>query len=140
MKASEAREIAETNARKIELSRAAERERNRVASIANEKRKRAEFKAEITRRAAEDIAYAVSTGAKSTRLSFSSSADTPVQAQANFDRHGYMGLIKALLLKLKKDGYKVKTGVASTEHTTQHESSVPDYTYYTYHHYVEVSW
>ena len=141
MKASEARKASDTNAERMAAEKAAKAEKARLARIESEKKRRKEFVKEFSDSVDSHIRSAVQYGEKSARVWVGGQTDSSADAHAQFDKHEYLDEIRKILGTLQDDGYKVTTGnVECTTHTTQHESTVPDYDYYTYHSYIEISW
>jgi|SRR5208337_5274012 len=140
MKATEAKSISEKNAQRIEREKAAESAKRKVARERQEAARREKFRIELQEDADSSIKWAVDNGSKSTRVVIGKSQNTPVDAGEQYSKHEYLDEIKKLEGKLKKDGYGVKMDVGTNKHTTQHESTVPDYDYYTHYAYLEISW
>ena len=140
MKASEARAKAAGIRVHRRLQNKARAAKAKVTSIKREQERRANFLKSFSDYADESIMEAVKEGKKFTDISMWPSGNTYVAGEAQLEEHGYKDLIKKIERRLKKDGYKVTHRVETNEHTTMHESSVPDYTYYSYHAYVRISW
>jgi hypothetical protein len=140
MNAKEAAKLSEKNNQHIERGKAQRAEKERISRIQREKEKRSKFFQDLSEAAVSGIKYAIAQGSKHYDLTMWISADTAVQAKEILEKHGYIDLIKKLERKLRRDGYKVSHELETSRHTTQHESSVPDYDYYTYHAYIRIAW
>jgi len=140
MKAAEAKKLSESKAAQIERERLEESAKRKAARVKSDAARRAKFVAGMYERIDDSIKFAIEHGEKSCRWYASYNCDDHVEAENGYLKHEFLDEIKKVVRKYERDGYTTTRDVAVTEHTTQHESSVPDYTYYEHHYYIEFSW
>jgi hypothetical protein len=140
MNAAEAKRASEAIAQRIKQEKAAEAAKARITRIKQEKIRRKQFYQDFLTEINDSVKWAVGQGEKSTRVYVGKSVDTLVGAEEQLSKHKYLKEINVAIKKLKKDGFTVTTGTESFEHTTQHESTVPDYSYYTESAYIQIAW
>lgn len=140
MKASEAREASTAVVQRKEEERAIRNEKEKAARIRQKEVRRKKFYADLLKSVDEDIKFEVEAGHASTEIWLGGRHDRDDDAQAEIDKSEFPEELQKVLSKLRRDGYTVTTGVAADEHWTDHEGSVPDRSWYTYHAYIKVSW
>jgi len=140
MNASEARQKSEAVALKAKQEAEAKAAKAEVARIASEKTAREKFIKDFDTEVERYIGYAVEAGRTSTLISIGSSSQCSNTAQSEYDKHKYHDVIEKKVKSLEKEGYWAAVVQQCDSHTTMHESSVPDYDYYTYYMALKVSW
>jgi hypothetical protein len=140
MKAAEARAKSKRKATAIAQERAALAIIRRKAKKAAVIKARLKFTQEFGNDIDSRIKDSVAAGGRKCVVCLGSEQHSFVEAQKQFDEHPYLSGIKRKMAQLRKDGYVVSQEVDTSEYTTMHESSVPDYTYYRYHATLTIKW
>ena len=140
MNATEAAKISATAKARLDKEKEIQARKDKAIRIRRERIDRLKFIKDFTDDCRWHINSYVKDGAKSTRVWIGSQENEPSFAQNQFDKHTYIAEIQKIMADLRKEGYKVEQGVEESKHSTQHESTVPDYDYYLYHAYIEISW
>lgn len=140
MNASEAKALSASNAKRIAAEKAERANKEKKIQQQKEEEKRNEFREAFRKDAERAISYAIEYGESFARVCLSSDSDSFRAAEKKINEHPFKNELDKEMLLLTKQGYDVTTEVTTSEHTTQHESTVPDYTYYRYHAYVKISW